>query len=98
MKISHHRYLLTLALLFGAEWIVLAIDPLYRSDWALENILVVVAVLVIAVSYKRLLLSRVSYTLIFFFLCLLIQKFQFYPRRVRSAQQAVKSILDSGVS
>ena len=35
MTISHHRYLLILALLFGAEWIVLAIDPLYRNDWAL---------------------------------------------------------------
>jgi putative membrane protein len=70
MTISHHRYLLILALLFSVEWIVLAIDPHYRNDWALENVLVVVAVLVIAFSYKRLLLSRVSYTLIFVFLCL----------------------------
>ena len=70
MTISHHRYLLILALLFGAVWTVLAIDPLYRKDWLLENILVVVFVFVLALSYKRFLLSRVSYTLIFVFLCL----------------------------
>ena len=70
MAISHHRYLLILALLFFAEWVVLAIDPFDRKDWALENILVVVFVLVLAGTYKRFLLSRVSYTLIFAFLCL----------------------------
>ena len=70
MKISHHRYLLILALLFGAEWVALAINPSYRNDWLLENVLVVVAVLVLAGTYKRFLLSRISYTLIFIFLCL----------------------------
>ena len=70
MAISHHRYLLILTLLFFAEWIVLAIDPLYRNDWLLENVLVFVAVLVLAATYKRFLLSRISYTLIFIFLCL----------------------------
>ncbi|MDH5764185.1 MAG: DUF2238 domain-containing protein [Nitrospinota bacterium] len=70
MTISHHRYLLILALLFCTEWIVLSIDPFNRKDWVLENILVVVSVLVLASTYKRLLLSRVSYTLIFIFLCL----------------------------
>ena len=70
MPISHHRYLLILALLFCAEWIGLAINPLHRDDWILENFLVVIAVLVIAGTYKRLLLSRISYTLIFIFLCL----------------------------
>jgi putative membrane protein len=70
MMISHHRYLLILAFLFFVEWIMLAIDPLYRKDWALENVLVVVFVILLAGSYKHLLLSRVSYTLIFIFLCL----------------------------
>lgn len=68
--ISHRRYLLILALLFFVEWLVLALHPLDRSDWALENALVAAFVLVLAASYQKLLLSRVSYTLIFVFLCL----------------------------
>lgn len=70
MMISHRNYLLTLALLFAVLWIILAIDPWYRQDWALENALVVVFAVIIAASYKHLPLSRVSYTLIFIFLCL----------------------------
>jgi putative membrane protein len=56
--------------LFAIVWIALAIGPRYRADWALENALVVIFVLVVALTYKRLVLSRVSYTLIFLFLCL----------------------------
>lgn len=70
MTLSHHRYLLALAILFFAEWTLLAISPFDRKDWALENALVAVAVLVLALSYQRFLLSRVSYTLIFLFLSL----------------------------
>jgi putative membrane protein len=70
MKISHGRYLLILSALFLAVWIALAISPLYRDDWALENALVIVFAIVVAASYRHLLLSRVSYTLIFLFLCL----------------------------
>jgi len=67
---AHHRYLLVLAVLFAALWIGLGIDPWHRSDWALENALVVAFVAAVAVTYERLTLSRVSYTLIFVFLCL----------------------------
>lgn len=70
MLIPHRQYLLILTLLFAIVWIVLAINPLYRKDWALENILVAVAVIVLVVSYRHLVLSRISYTLIFIFLCL----------------------------
>lgn len=70
MALSHRTYLLILAFLFSLEWIGLAINPYYRNDWALENALVVLAVIVLAASYKYLLLSRISYTLIFIFLCL----------------------------
>ncbi len=69
MTISHRRYLLILALLFLLEWTILAVDPLPRKDWALENVLVVIFVVVLAVSHKHVLLSRVSYTMIFVFLC-----------------------------
>ncbi|MCL4316227.1 MAG: DUF2238 domain-containing protein [Gammaproteobacteria bacterium] len=70
MTISHRNYLLILAALFFIEWSLLAISPFDRKDWALENALVVVAVLILALSYRRFLLSRVSYTLIFLFLSL----------------------------
>jgi putative membrane protein len=66
----HRRYLLVLAVLFAALWTALAIDPRYRHDWALENALVVAFVVFVSLTYKRLTLSRVSYTLIFLFLCL----------------------------
>jgi putative membrane protein len=67
---EHHRYLLALGVLFAILWTALAIDPWHRSDWALENALVVTFAAAVAVTYKRLTLSRVSYTLIFLFLCL----------------------------
>ncbi|MFN2304160.1 MAG: DUF2238 domain-containing protein, partial [Anaerolineales bacterium] len=70
MALSHRTYLMILTFLFSVEWIALAINPYYRNDWALENVLVVIAVIVLAASYKYLLLSRISYTLIFIFLCL----------------------------
>jgi putative membrane protein len=67
---GHRSYLLVLAIAFAAVWTALAINPSYRHDWALENALVVAFVVVIALTYKQLTLARVSYTLIFVFLCL----------------------------
>ncbi|MBI3994844.1 MAG: DUF2238 domain-containing protein [Nitrospirae bacterium] len=67
---SHRRYQALLAFVFLIWWIALAIDPLYRKDWALENALVGAFVLAGAVVNHRFLLSRVSYTLIFVFLFL----------------------------
>src|SRR5512134_2842788 len=67
---EHRRYLLVLGVLFGILFTALAIDPWHRADWALENALVVAFVLFVAFSYSRLILSRVSYTTIFLFLCL----------------------------
>jgi putative membrane protein len=69
-RISHRRYLLILGILFAIEWALLAIDPYDRADWALENALVVVAVLVLIATHRVFPLSRVSYTLIFLFLLL----------------------------
>jgi putative membrane protein len=68
--ITHRNFLLILAVLFSIEWIFLAIDPLFRKDWALENLLVVFFVIILAFSYRHFLLSRISYTFIFVFLCL----------------------------
>jgi len=68
--VSHHRYLLVLGVLFALVFAALAVAPWHRADWALENALVAVFVVAVAVSYRKLTLSRVSYTLIFIFLCL----------------------------
>jgi putative membrane protein len=56
--------------LFGILFAALAIEPWHRADWALENVLVVAFALFMVLSYKRLTLSRISYTTIFLFLCL----------------------------
>jgi len=70
MKLSHRRYFLLLAVLFGALWLALAIKPLYRSDWLLENALVGAFILALALSWRWFTFSRISATLIFLFLCL----------------------------
>ncbi len=68
--LSHRRYMLILSALFLLYWAVLAIHPSDRPTWLLENMLVFGFVAAIASSYRGFPLSRVSYTLIFVFLCL----------------------------
>jgi putative membrane protein len=68
--ISHGRYLSLLGAVFGVFWLVLAIHPNDRVVWAMENSLVFVLALVLALTYRSFPLSRVSYTLLFVFLCL----------------------------
>lgn len=70
MRASDRRYRLILVILFAAVWAALAIAPYDRHDWALENALVAVFAVILAASFRFLPLSRVSYTLIFLFLCL----------------------------
>ncbi|MEZ5558196.1 MAG: DUF2238 domain-containing protein [Pseudomonadales bacterium] len=59
-----------LAGLLLAFWCAMAIAPVDRPTWVLENVLFVVFVPALALSYRRLTLSRVSYTMIFVFLSL----------------------------
>jgi putative membrane protein len=68
--IPHRQYLLLLGAVYLILWTLMAISPLYRADWMLENALVVISAIAIAASYRSFPLSRVSYTLIFVFLCL----------------------------
>lgn len=56
--------------LFLIEFAILAVAPVDRSAWMLENFLVVVFVVVLVGTYRRFRLSRISYTLIFLFLAL----------------------------
>jgi putative membrane protein len=67
---SHHRFALILAGLWAILWVALAIAPHDRADWALENALLVLGVGALALTGRRFPLSRISYGLIFVFMCL----------------------------
>lgn len=66
---ARDQYFAVLSILFIFIWTVLSIAPYDRADWALENVLVIASVLLLATTYKKFPLSRVSYTFIFCFLC-----------------------------
>lgn len=51
-------------------WVAAAIAPYDRSDWLLENLLVFALVAGLAAGYRKLVLSNLSYTLLFVFLTL----------------------------
>ena len=70
MRDSHNRYVLVLAVIFVLEWILLAISPHDRADWALENVIVIALIALLASTYRKFPLSRVSYSLILLFLML----------------------------
>lgn len=59
--------LLSLFLLIATA---LGIAPHHRSDWALENVLTLVVVLLLVFTHKRMRFSNISYVLIFLFLVL----------------------------
>lgn len=67
---NHKRYALVLLALLMALWVPLAFDPFDRKDWLLENALLWLAIAVLIATYRSFPLSRISYTLIFIFLCL----------------------------
>jgi putative membrane protein len=68
--VSHNRYLLILTLVYAVFWAIFAIDPADRTTWLMENTLPVAFIIVMFATYRKLVFSRVSYTLIFIFLCL----------------------------
>lgn len=70
LKMPHRQFLLLLTIVLGIEFVVLAIAPTDRKDWLLENVLVVLFVGALYGSYRKLMLSRISYLLIFLFLSL----------------------------
>jgi len=70
MPAPHQYYVRTLATLFLAEWMALAIHPLHRHDWLLENILLFLVVPILCLTSRRFPFSNVSYTLLFLFGCL----------------------------
>jgi putative membrane protein len=67
---STWRYPLALLGLFGLLWIALAIAPVYRQDWLLENVLVFIAVPLFVLTARRLRFSNFAYTCLFVFFSL----------------------------
>jgi putative membrane protein len=65
-----NRFRVILALIFLAYWLALAIEPYDRGDWLLENLMVFVFAVALIASARRLPFSRISYSMIFVFLCL----------------------------
>ena len=67
---AHGRFALVLLGLLLVLWVPLAFSPYDRHDWLLENTLLVAAIALLAGTFRSFPLSRVSYALIFVFLCL----------------------------
>jgi putative membrane protein len=64
------RIKLGLLLAFVAIWIALAIDPWYRQDWLLENVLVLLVLPMLVLGYRRMPFSLTSCVMIFVFFSL----------------------------
>jgi putative membrane protein len=67
---TEDRYPLVLLVLFSLIFAALAIAPAYRQDWLLENLLVLVAVPSLVLTYRRLRFSNFAYTCLFIFFVL----------------------------
>lgn len=67
---ANDRYVAVLSAAFGIVWLLLAIAPRNRLDWALENALTVACIAALALSHRRAPLSRASYACIALFLTL----------------------------
>lgn len=67
---SENHLLQGLSILYGIVWIATAIHPVYPHDWLLENILVVLFIPALVLTYKRFPLSDLSYILITLFMSL----------------------------
>ena len=63
------KFLLTLLTIFLAVFVLCAIDPVDRTTWLLENVLMFLLIIGLVASHKRFRLSRASYFCIFLFLC-----------------------------
>lgn len=60
----------TLTVLYAAFWIAMAINPVFPSDWLLENILVIVFIPILVFTYRLFPLSDLSYLCITLFMML----------------------------
>jgi putative membrane protein len=72
MELPRHsdRYPALLLLIFAVIWLTLAWAPVYRQDWLLENLIVLIAVPLLALTYRSLRFSDFAYTCLFAFFVL----------------------------
>jgi putative membrane protein len=68
LSVAAHRRLLVAA--FLVFWLALAMAPAKRADWIAENLFVLALAVVLWLTRRELLLSRLSATAVFAFLCL----------------------------
>lgn len=66
---AENRLLQLLLLLFIVLWVVAAIRPTDRLQWAIENVLPVATAAALIVTYRKFAFSNLSYLLMFLFLC-----------------------------
>jgi putative membrane protein len=67
---AHNRVPLALLVVFLIFWALLAISPVSREDWLLENLLTAIALPLLYLTRNRLHLSNLSYACLFVFFCL----------------------------
>lgn len=67
---ADRRVVRSLALAYAVVWVAAAIAPLDRGDWLLENLLPILFVPVLVLTRHRFAFSRLSYFLIFVFMCM----------------------------
>jgi putative membrane protein len=68
--VKRNNLLLGLVVWYGLLWTLLAIAPLDRQDWLIENLLALLAVTALVSTYRRFQFSPLSYLLITAFLSL----------------------------
>jgi putative membrane protein len=69
-KFIDNRFLSILAGCYALFWVLLAVRPVDRGDWFLENLLVFAGVAVLLFTYSRFQFSNLTYALIILFLAL----------------------------
>lgn len=70
MESKRHHLLSGLLLWYGLLWTWLAVAPVNRRDWFLENLLAAALVILLAWTYRRFQFSNLSYCLMTFFMTL----------------------------
>ena len=70
LRTRNNRFALFCLIAFGIVFLLLAIKPLHRADWLLENLIVLISVPALVIMHRHLPLSRMSYALILVFLCM----------------------------
>lgn len=67
MYSMNKKYHLTLLITFIIIWVFLAINPIDRHNWFVENVILIIFLLILLSTYHWFKFSNTSYTLIFIF-------------------------------